>query len=638
MSGKRPKSSIENESGPEFRTLYHAMLEQAADAIFLHDFRGKFIEVNQRACESLGYTRKELLKMSVTDVELDFDLEKAQAAWSGIKPGARNILFGHQKRKDGTVFPVEVHFGSADWKGSRLFLGIVRDISDRVEIETELQKSEERLRLSTEMAGVAVWEYDFLAGEMNRSRNHDLLYGLNWQERWDISTFLDAIHEEDREYSNRMIQGAVEPGGPDHYNFDFRVVYPDKSIHWLHVIGQVVERNAEGRGIIVRGCLQDITERRQATDAIRFSEEKFNKAFQNTPDAITITRASDGVLLDVNDAVLRMAGYDRDAIIGKPSVLLKFWQNPEDRNRYESILREQGSVRDFEAKFLTKAGEVRDFYLSAEMFVLNNETCILGVLRDITEQKRILKEIEELNRDLEERVNERTAQLEMANSDLEAFSYSVSHDLKAPLRGIAGYTTLLRDSMPEGLSDENKEFIDNILESTRHMGSLIEDLLKYSHLEITEVRNEKVLIRDLVQSTLDLYKWELKKDGFRLILDVPDLEIFTDSRGISIVLRNLLENAIKFTREKKDPVITVSLQEENSSWILKISDNGIGFDMKYHSKIFDVFQRLNHGKDYPGTGIGLTIARKVVQRMNGKIWAESSPGKGSTFILKIRKI
>jgi len=258
--------------------------------------------------------------------------------------------------------------------------------------------------------------------------------------------------------------------------------------------------------------------------------------------------------------------------------------------------------------------------------------------RMLAEHKLAEEEIQKLNEELELRVKQRTTQLEDVVKELETFTYSVSHDLKAPLRGIDGYSKLLLDLYGGSLNEEAKSFLSTIRNSTSQMNQLIVDLLEYSRLERSQMRKEKIKIVDIVNVNLSSYNVELNSGNFKFKVNIPDIEIVADSKGLTIALRNLIENAIKFTKGEPEPVIEIGCEEKSSSYVISVKDNGIGFDMKYHQKIFEIFQRLHRIEDFAGTGIGLAMVSKAMQRMNGKVWAESTPGIGSIFYLELPKI
>jgi hypothetical protein len=238
---------------------------------------------------------------------------------------------------------------------------------------------------------------------------------------------------------------------------------------------------------------------------------------------------------------------------------------------------------------------------------------------------------------LEQKISERTSQLQAVNKELETFTYSVSHDLKAPLRGIDGYSKLLSDLYANELNDEAKHFISTIRRSTQLMNQLIDDLLQYSRLERSQLRSEPVMIKSFINAILKIHEDEISSRRFSVAIDIPDTAIIADSNGIQMALRNLIENAIKFTKTVPEPTIEIKQEESENFWILSVKDNGIGFDMKYSQRIFEIFQRLHRVEDYPGTGIGLAMVGKAMQRMNGKARAESNPGQGATFYLEILK-
>ncbi len=271
-------------------------------------------------------------------------------------------------------------------------------------------------------------------------------------------------------------------------------------------------------------------------------------------------------------------------------------------------------------------------------------TTISGVLLDISPQKQTEDALQasedalrRINAGLEARVAERTAQLQVLNEELESFSYSVSHDLKAPLRGIDGYSQILLDDYGSALDDEGRTLIANVRRGVAQMHVLIEDLLAYSRMERQVLESRAVELAGLVDNLLAGRAREIAAAGMVVHNSVPALSVQADRDGLALVVRNLLENALKFSRNSKPPRIDIGAREEADKVLFWVRDNGVGFDMKYHHRVFEMFQRLHRAEDYPGTGVGLALVRKAMQRMGGRVWAESSPGQGACFFLELRK-
>ncbi len=271
-------------------------------------------------------------------------------------------------------------------------------------------------------------------------------------------------------------------------------------------------------------------------------------------------------------------------------------------------------------------------------------TTISGVLLDISQQKQTEDALQasedalrRINAGLEARVAERTAQLQVLNEELESFSYSVSHDLKAPLRGIDGYSQILLDDYGSALDDEGRTLIANVRRGVAQMHVLIEDLLAYSRMERQVLESRAVELAGLVDNLLAGRAREIAAAGMVVRNSVPALSVQADRDGLALVVRNLLENALKFSRNSKSPRIDIGAREEADKVLFWVRDNGVGFDMKYHHRVFEMFQRLHRAEDYPGTGVGLALVRKAMQRMGGRVWAESSPGQGACFFLELRK-
>ncbi len=231
-----------------------------------------------------------------------------------------------------------------------------------------------------------------------------------------------------------------------------------------------------------------------------------------------------------------------------------------------------------------------------------------------------------------ERVNDK---LKKVNAELETFTHSVSHDLKAPLRGIDGYSRLLLEDYADQLDDQGQQFLHTIRKATMQMNQLIEDLLAYSRLERRVTQSVQINLREMTTMILHEFDDEIQLAGINVENNIPDWQVSGDPTGLEMAFRNYISNAIKFTRTSPHPEVKITGQKTENGCIIAVTDNGVGFDMKFHDRIFGIFQRLHRPEDYPGTGVGLAIVHKAMERLGGRAWAESLSGQGATFFLEI---
>jgi light-regulated signal transduction histidine kinase (bacteriophytochrome) len=289
-------------------------------------------------------------------------------------------------------------------------------------------------------------------------------------------------------------------------------------------------------------------------------------------------------------------------------------------------------VRHFETVRVGKDGRALDVSVTVSA-IKDRSGKIVGaskVLRDMTEKRRAEEALRKLNANLEERVIERTTQLEAANKELEAFSYSVSHDLRAPLRAISGFSKIVLEDHSGALDAEGLRYLHLVEKSARQMGQLIDDLLTFSRTGRHALTVQRVNTAELVNACLtDLQEMQKNRDVTINVGALPDCE--ADPSLLKQVWLNLLENALKYTRKRDSAVITIGSRQEGGAQSYFVQDNGAGFDMKYAGKLFGVFQRLHLTDDYEGTGVGLALVQRIVQRHGGRVWTEAKLNLGATF-------
>ena len=510
-----------------------------------------------------------------------------------------------------------------------------------------LRGSEERLRLAVTRGNVGIWEWDLATDRLIWSDQLRAMFG--WRpanERLSFSMFMEAVHPADRDHLVASLERSLSVRAS--YDEEFRVVRPDATVQWVAAKGDV-ECDSAGRPVRMLGVALEITDRRLAMDLLQRSEERFQMVARATNDVIWDWDLATGALW-WNQAITSVFGYGPDEIgtsidwrherihaLDVDGVLsgvrraidqgAQFWSG-EYRFR-----RADGSYADI----LDRAIVSRD----AESRAVR----IIGAMSDVSERTRTLEVLEQRvalrtrelvakNSELEGEIGRRhdvEQLLRAKNEELKGFAYTVSHDLKAPLRGILGYAQELDRRHREGLSDRALHCLKQIGTAARNLDRLIEDLLQYARLEAETAAETSVDLSRLVDGVLRDCKPAILQRRAEITVRLCATRIHTWERGVAQVLANLVDNALKYSRDADPPSITIASEERDGEVVITVTDNGIGFDMKYHDRMFGLFNRLVRQEDYEGTGVGLALVRKVADKLGGRAWAESEPGGGASF-------
>lgn len=334
--------------------------------------------------------------------------------------------------------------------------------------------------------------------------------------------------------------------------------------------------------------------------------------------------------LEVNEAMTAFYGYTRDELLRMRVTEIS---PPEDVDRMVEYVRSglRGYLHSGQWRHRRKNGEIVEVQAVSSSFEFAGRQARLVASTDVTARAAAEREVRRLAETLELRVAQRTAQLEAANGELESFTYTVSHDLKAPLRGMAGYAQALVEDHATALDEDGRRYLGLIQQGATRMGELIDDLLRYSRLERRTIKREPVALRALAERVVEDAAHDAEASSLSIDLRIGAERVEGEREGLREALANLVSNAVKFS--PSGGTVTLDACALNGEVILSVADQGIGFDMKYHDRIFQIFERLHRQEEYGGTGVGLAIVRKVAERHGGRAWAVSERGKGSTFFL-----
>jgi PAS domain S-box-containing protein len=622
----------------ESEAFNRTIVESIPQQLFLKDRNGVYLAVNQPYAASLGCRPDQLVgKDDFASYPTEL-AEKYRADDRAVMESGRVKDLEEKYLAQGKEYWVHTIKAPVSDDGGQVtaVLGLFEDITARKRVEQSLKDARDRLEEAQRAAHLGNWEWDARNDQITGSEEFYRLFDVAPEGLSRFSQFVERLHPDDRERVQRDVADALKQDRP--YDTDYRVRLSDGG--WRDVIARGrVFVDEGGKPLRLVGTCLDITERTQAENALRDQYAILRAILQSTDSSVfSLDREYRYTTFNDGHAATMKALYGVDIQIG--ASLAEYQSVPEDwqlaRKNLDRALQGETFV---ESAFSGDEVRSRRYFEISHSPIRTSANEIIGVSvysRDVTERKRAEDEIRLLNVSLEQRVRDRTAQLEESNKELEAFSYSVSHDLRAPLRAIDGFTRILTGDYAPQLDMEGQRVCSIIRENTAKMGRLIDDLLAFSRLGRAEMSLSRTDMETMANSVF--HELTTPESRARIDFQVGVLPpALVDPTLMRQVWMNLLANAIKFSSKRERAVIKVSTQQNQGESVYAVRDDGAGFDMQYVGKLFGVFQRLHSSKEFEGTGVGLALVQRVIRRHGGRVWAEGEIDKGATFYFALQQ-
>jgi PAS domain S-box-containing protein len=621
---------LAEEAGLEREQNLRHFTEAAPVAIAMFDREMRYLAASRRFRDDYRLGSLQLTGRSHYEV-----FPELPEAWREIH---RRCLAGATERHLGEKFiranglEQWIRWEIQPWRdGGGAVAGIVlfsEDISEQKGAEIALRNSEARLRLAQQAAQVGTFEWNIQTGAITWTPELEAIHGLAPGEfDGTLQAWENLVDPDDLFEARRRLERAMETGK---FEAEWRIRRAGTVERRIAARASVL-KDEGGSPLRMIGVNIDITELRLAEAAAG----RWQRAFEQAELAIALSDSAAGTLQVVNVSFARQRGYAACELADRPIVEL-FPASQRSTVWHSVKMADREGHATFESEHERKDGS--RFPIRVDLTVVRNEAgnpvSRVAFVHDLTAQKKAEQEIRQLNSELEERVRERTAQLEAANRELEAFSYSVSHDLRAPLRGIDGWSQALAEDYSGQLDERALQYLGRVRSEAQRMRLLIDDLLQLSRVSrsaLDSVPVDLTAMADEIAANL-----QETHVGRRIRFDIqPELSTRGDPGFLKIALTNLLGNAVKFSGTREEARIEFRLSQNGGIPAFCVRDNGVGFDMAYADSLFGAFQRLHQSSDFPGTGIGLAIVQRVIHRHGGRVWAHARTEEGASFYFTI---
>jgi PAS domain S-box-containing protein len=620
-SAARPSDEI-----LELRERLAKIVDSSDDAILSKDLNGIVLTWNRGAERMYGYSAEMIVGRSISTLMPEDRWNEMSEILDRIKRGEGVQRYETiRRRKDGRPIHVSLSVSPLlDAHGKITGASIIaRDTTEQKRLQELTRESEERYRSLVAATTSVVWTADPTGQFVSPQPSWEAFTGQSWDEAkgWG---WIAALHPDDRQKFTEVWQEVVATRQV--LLADARLWHASKQ-QYHHVVVRAVPLSAvDGSVREWVGTITDVHSQKSAEIELRRSQQQLQDFVENASVGLHWV-GPDGRILWANKAELDMLGYARDEYVGHH--LSEFHDDQATMRDILSRLGRAEVLQNYEATLRCKNGSIRHVLINSN--VLWEEGKFVHTrcfTRDITERKTAEDRVRGLNADLERRA----AELEAANRQLEAFSYSISHDLRAPLRAISGFATLLTDEHAGRLDDEGKRLLQVIRGNATRMDQLIDSLLSFSRLSQLAIERKPVDMAGLANEIVDEVRRGEPAGGAPHQVHIGELpQAEGDATMLRQVLTNLIANAFKFSRRAEQPAVRITGTRKQQETVYTISDNGVGFDMRYLDRLFRVFERL-HGDDvFEGTGVGLAIVQRIVHGHGGRVWAEAEVGQGATF-------